>query len=104
MNKNPYTCRCPSCGQPTDNGQLVAVELEHLLAACEALGIEPDQLGCVTSCEAAALLGSSPRTLADWRQNESGPTFYRGRPAKYQLEALAEFLIYRRKDTGRFNN
>lgn len=94
-------CRCPVCGQPTDKAQLVAVEVEHLIVACEELGITPDHLGRVTSLEAAQLIGNSPRTLADWRRDEIGPNYYRGRPAKYQLEAIAEFIVYRRKATGR---
>lgn len=101
MMNNTVNCRCPVCGQPTDKGQLISAELEHLLAACDALGISPDPTGRVTSGEAAALLGCSTKTLADWRQTESGPSFYRGRPARYHLESLADFLIYRRNNTGR---
>jgi hypothetical protein len=100
MNKPP-SCRCPTCGQITDKDKLITAELENLLAACNGLGITPDHLGRVTSGEAALLLGCAPKTLADWRQTESGPDYYRGRPAKYLLEAIAEFLVYRRKDTGR---
>lgn len=100
MNKPP-SCYCPTCGQPTDKAQLVAVEVEHLIVACTELRISLDAMGAVDTRGAARLLGRSARTLERWRSEGSGPNYMRGGLVTYSLQDLSEFLVHSLRDSTR---
>lgn len=50
-----------------------------------------------TACEAARVLGCSPRTLEKWRCYGGGPTYYKmGRAVRYAKRDLEDWLADRR--------
>jgi hypothetical protein len=56
----------------------------------------------LTTAQAAAYLGISPRTLEDWRLTGFGPAFIKmGRRVLYRLHDLGDFIEARlRRNTG----
>lgn len=55
----------------------------------------------LTTEEAAAVLGYSPATLANWRRTGNGPAFYRTKPVRYSRSDLDSWLASTRCDPAR---
>lgn len=81
----------------TREQRIAALEIK-LGVWAEETGHAFDAAGRVDDVAAAAILGLSKGTLANWRATDSPLPFYKGRPPTYSLHDLAVYIDSKRVD------
>jgi len=76
----------------TELEQRIDATARLLLAAAKEASAIVSFDGRVTEEVAARMLGVSPRTMADWRTDVSGPPHYKHGRISYRVSEIAAFI------------